>query len=304
MPRAAVGKRISFLDVKTVVGVGSTGGYSLQNPKDPVLRARKMPHILLRPAFLQFRNRWRSGQSAGRRNLLLLAVTGLIMLCIFLAFRMILLSVASEKLLSELIAVKLVELLFSAFFILQLFSCTVAAIGNVYNAENMSLLLSAPISNRRLFLAKFAETLIETGGMLLIFATPIGLAFVSSLEVSPLFFPVAIVLSFMLMLIPCGWAFVFGTFFVRVASFFWKRGALLLGVLACTSAYVLYRLFDFFANMRVERGAGAIIELVGIFESSSPLWSPTRWASDILNSLSMAAGFSFHPNLPCCFCLP
>ncbi len=205
------------------------------------------------------------------------------MACVFFGFVMILTSLEDDLLFRELIPVKLLELLFYGFFVLQLISTTIAAIGNVYNARNMNLFLTVPISTGRLFTAKFLETLFETSLMFVIFAFPVGLAYLYSVPLEPGFMLAAVAVTIPFLLIPTGIAFVLGTMFVNIAALIWKRGLFLVVCLFCVVAWGLISLFQLLDQVRLERGGGnAIVQLIGLFDNPNPTWMPSRWAADLV----------------------
>ena len=246
-----------------------------------------MPATLLRPYYLQFRNRFHRNIEAkqnARRDGLLLLIALTVMGCIFIGFVMILNSLENDVLFREIIPVKLLELLFYGFFILQLISTTIATIGNVYNAKNMNLFLAAPVSTGRLFAAKFLETLIETSLMFVIFALPVGLAYLYSVPLEPGFMLASAAVLIPFLLIPTGIAFVLGTVFVNITSLIWKRGRFLILCLFGVVFWGLFNLFELLDQVRLERGGGnAIVQLIGLFDNPNPIWMPSRWAADLIS---------------------
>lgn len=246
-----------------------------------------MPQVILRPYYLAFRNRFKArdrSKHATKRDLLLLIVTLIIMSCIFLGTVMILRSLAFNKVLEVVIPVKILGLLFYAFFVLLLISNTVACIGNIYNAQNMNLLLYTPISSLRLYFAKLFETLIETSLMFVVFLFPVGLAYVFTLDVRPGFLLSSAAIALPFLLIPTGIAMVIGTMFVRFASVVWRRGVFLLACIAGMGAWALYSLISLLKEIEFRSGGGnAIIQMIGLFDNPNPIWLPSRWASDLIS---------------------
>ncbi len=246
-----------------------------------------MPQVILRPYYLAFRNRFKArdrSKHAGKRDLLLLVVTLIIMSCIFFGTVMILRSLAFNQVLEVVIPVKILGLLFYAFFVLLLISNTVACIGNIYNAQNMNLLLYTPVSSLRLYLAKLIETLFETSMMFVVFLFPVGLAYVFTLDVRPGFLICSAAIALPFLLIPTGIAMVIGTIFVRFASIVWRRGLFFLGCIAAMGGWALYSLISILGEIEFRSGgANAIIQMIGLFDNPNPIWLPSRWASDLIS---------------------
>ena len=206
------------------------------------------------------------------------------MLCIFFGFVMILSSLKDDPLMQEIIPIKIIELLSYAFFLLQLLSTTIAGIGNIYNAKNMDLFLSVPLSTPKLFVSKFFETLIETSTMFAVFALPVGFAYLWSVDVHPGFLPAAFVLAIPFLVIPTSFAIVLGTFFVRVSTFVWKRGLFLLVCLFAAIIWGIFNLFSLLSEVQIQQGGGnAIVQLIGLFGNPNPIWMPSRWVADLLS---------------------
>ncbi len=196
---------------------------------------------------------------------------------------MVLRSLAFDKMLEVIVPVKILGLLFYAFFVLLVISNTVACIGNVYNSQNMNLLLYTPVSSLRLYLAKLIETLFETSTMFVVFLLPVGLAYIFALDVRPGFLLSSAAIAIPFLMIPTGIAMVIGTVFVLCASFVWRRGLFFLLCLLSMGAWALYSLIDLLGEIELKRGgANAIVQIIGVFENPNPLWLPSRWASDLI----------------------
>lgn len=246
-----------------------------------------MPATILRPYYLGARNRFikrDSTKHSVKRDLLMLFVTFLVMLCIFVGFVMILKTLAEEPVLRELIPQKILELLFYAFFILLMFSNTIAAMGNLYSAENMNLFLTTPVSSLRLFSAKLFETIVETSLMFFVFLLPVGLAYCYTLDIRPWFFIGSAVITFPFLVIPASLAFVLATIFVKLASIVWKRGYFFFLCIVGIGAWVASSLVALLKQVQLERGGqNAIIQMIGLFDNPSPNWLPSRWAADLIS---------------------
>lgn len=261
-----------------------------------------MPQTILKPYLLSFLNRLRRTDHSNhsrRRDISLLVMSLMIMLCIYSTFAMILYNIKDNPLFLELIPIKLIQLLFYAFFVILVLSNTVAAVGNIYNSNNMNFLLYVPVSGLRLYFSKVVEMLAESSFMLVVFAIPTSLAFYTTLDLSFEFLLSLVLLTPAFLLIPIGPAVVLASVFVRFASVFWKRGTFLLVVGAMVSFYVVLRLILFFTQVSVQRGGTkAILEIAGFTDNPNPMWLPSRWASEIVQVHFPGFGSGFEPVLP------
>lgn len=253
-----------------------------------------MPSTILRPIFLTVRNRLnptRTRPENRKRDLLLLAFALGTMICIFFCCSMIFSAASSDNFFREILPTKLIELTFFSFFFLLLFSNTIAAIGNLYTAPNMNLLLAAPVSSGRLYLAKLLETVIETGTMYFIFLFPVALAYCVFLGVESWFLVAAGVVSIPFLFIPAGLGMALGTLVVRIAALFRKK-ALFVSLLGLTAlAAAAAKAIQTISRYETEyQGAAALVELVGLFSNPSPVWLPSRWAADLLSAYAAESG--------------
>lgn len=207
------------------------------------------------------------------------------MLCIYLGFTMIFRSMHDNSLFIAIVPLKLIQLMCYAFFVLLFISNSVAAIGNIYAAENMNLLLTTPVSSFRLYLAKIIEMVVETGFMLLIFALPAFLSFIYTLDVSWNFILAGALVALPFLIIPAGLSIAIATIFVRLSSVLWKRGALFLLMIAALIFWGLINLAHFLTHTQIANDSeNAIIQLIGFFGNPNPIWLPSRWISDILGA--------------------
>jgi len=244
-----------------------------------------MPATILRPFYLTLKNRLtcpKSSEYNRKRDLILLGMTGVIILCIYMVAVMILNTVKSNELYLAIVPTKLVELTFYLFFLTLIFSNTVATIGSIYSARNMDLLLTLPISPLRLYLAKASEILFESSSMLIMFSIPVSLAFSNTLDISYSFFFLVFATSIPMIIAPIGISILLGTLFVRFASMVWKRGTFLAIVAIVVGAYMATSIFNSLNGVGVGQGAQAMMNLIALFDNPNPVWLPSRWSSDLV----------------------
>lgn len=172
---------------------------------------------------------------------------------------------------------RLLVLLFVTFFAVLLLSNTITALTTFYLADDVNLLLAAPIEPRLLHHARFAETLASSSWMVLLFGLPIFLAYGVVGHAGPLFYlgTAAALLAFVA--IPAAIGVLVATLIVLVFPAQRARDGLLVLVgLTVGAAFVLVRL------ARPERLAdpsglaGFASFLVGFGGEPSP-WLPTTW---------------------------
>jgi ABC-2 type transport system permease protein len=206
------------------------------------------------------------------------------MFFLFLASSMTLSALEGDPLFEELIPKKILELIHYGFFILLLFSNTIVALGRIYTAESMDILLRAPTSNLRLFFAKFFEIYFETTLMMFIFILPVAYAYCNTLGISYDFITSLMSGLVLLAIIPTGLSFALAAIVSRLASKLWKRGGLLLSSVILLAVWAFWTLSKLLQEVRLEKGGtNAIVQFIGLFDNPNPYWLPSRWAVDSLS---------------------
>ena len=247
-----------------------------------------MPSTILRPYLHTFVNRFRRsarGALGLNRDMLMLGVALLIMLCIFTATYVGLTAMARRPIFLTVLPPRLIDVAFFYFFFLLVVSNTVAATGNIFTSDRMSLLLVAPVSNFRMFAAKFIETCFETGLMFYVFTFPAILAISLRIDAPPQFLLSYFLFTLPYLIIPVALGIIFATLLSRIISFVWRRGAFFLVLLAGAILYGLSTLGATLERVRTEgRASQSLAAIAGLYENPNPYYMPSRWMSDILNT--------------------
>ena len=228
-----------------------------------------------------------------RTNLTVLTTIFLVMSAIFVAFRLVLRTATDNVVLGELLPPSLISITFYVFFYLLIFSSTVSAIGTLFTAESLDIFLAAPISPLRLFLGKTIEIAIETGFMFMIICLPIGLAYAVTFGLGAAFFLRCIAAGLPFLLCTTAIGIICGTAFSRFSSFFWRRGYIFLAAMIAVILWGANNLMDSLFGVKISRGSSVIVaQTLGIFDNPNPIWLPSRWAADLINS-SFSGGSPF-----------
>ncbi|MDG2308698.1 MAG: hypothetical protein P8R42_29310 [Candidatus Binatia bacterium] len=177
---------------------------------------------------------------------------------------------------------RLLVLLFVTFAMVLLISNTVSALTTFYLADDVNLLLAAPVDTRLLHHARFIETLISSSWMVLLFGLPAFLAYGVVYEAGPLFYlgTVATLVPFLFIFCAIGVLVTTGLVLLFPAQRA-RDGLLVLVGLLIGAAFLTARM------LRPERLAdadglvGFAAFLVGFGGSPSP-FLPTTWAGEVL----------------------
>ncbi|MCC6219632.1 MAG: hypothetical protein IT291_00150 [Deltaproteobacteria bacterium] len=209
------------------------------------------------------------------------------MLCIFVCAMVVLVSMRGDPFFEAIIPAKIIQLIFFSFFFLLLVSNVIAAIGNLFSADCMNFFLIFPVSTTRLYFARLLSIMAETSPMYFIFAFPIALAYCLSLGLGVRFLIVGLSVSIPFLFILSGISVVIASILMAVSMYIKKRkqffGLLLLFSIGYAALCVIGKL----ASLDIKRGAqsaNVIVQAIGVFSNPSPLWLPSRWASDVLTS--------------------
>lgn len=252
---------------------------------------------LLRPHYLAIRNKFLRAKRSSRglkREMLLIAIAAIIMICIYVAFHLLLRGLSREPSIVAIVPRKMLDMVYGYFFLLTAISSTVAAMGNIYSSETAQLILQAPVSSFKFYTAKFIETFLETSFMFFVLTTPAAVAYVNQLHISWLFLPAAFFLSLVFLLIPVGFGIAIATLFAQIIAYLWRRGGLLLaGILIAFLGAASQLARELERVQETNGGAKAFAGMVGLYSRRNPLWLPSRWVSDCLGYFLTGTGEGF-----------
>lgn len=177
---------------------------------------------------------------------------------------------------------RLLVLLFVTFAMVLLISNTVSALTTFYLADDVNLLLAAPVDTRLLHHARFIETLISSSWMVLLFGLPAFLAYGVVYEAGPLFYvgAVATLLPFLCLFGAIGVLVTTGLVLVFPAERA-RDGLLVLVGLLIGAAFLTARLLRPERLAEADGLVGFAAFLVGFGGTPSP-YLPTTWAGEVL----------------------
>src|SRR2546428_12361043 len=144
---------------------------------------------LLQPRLLSLRNVVRRGRL---RAVTVTVLVGLFWIGCFVLFTRVLGYFHGLGDFGPFLTQRLPSLLFLTFFGVLLVSNTVTALTTYYLAGEVTPLLAAPLSHRRLHHARFVETAVASSWMVLLVGLPVLLAYGVVYHAGPLFFAAAV----------------------------------------------------------------------------------------------------------------
>ncbi|MEZ4463634.1 MAG: hypothetical protein R3F43_03725 [bacterium] len=138
--------------------------------RDP--RRARLPGLLW-PLWRSIANAPRARGGRTRSRILLFGTLGVaFMLASFFGARWLFEAFLQAEFLAELLIRRTVGIVLLFFTGLLVFSSTVTAFSTLFAADDLPLLVVAPVSTGRLYLARLAETWLQSSWMMLVFALP------------------------------------------------------------------------------------------------------------------------------------
>jgi len=233
---------------------------------------------LLAPRLLAARHALRRGYV---KPLALGLVTALFWIGCFLFFERVLAYFQTITALGPVLTQRLLVLLFVCFFAVLLLSNVVAALTTFYGAEEVSLLLAAPLSVRRLHQARFVETLAASSWMVLLFGLPAFAAYGVVYRAGPLFYAATVATLVPFLVIPAALGVLATTGLVLVVPARRAGDVLLVaGTVLTSAAYLAFRV------LRPERlaspsGLAGFAGFLADVGAPAP-YAPSTWAAEVL----------------------
>lgn len=244
---------------------------------------------VLTPKWRSALARIRQEQSGSSARALLLALIALIFwTAVFgIAFRVLHYFQGVDEI-GNLMAGKMLEVILLAFLSILLLSNIITALSTFFLAKDLDLLVAAPVSGWRLYLAKLAETVVHSSWMVALLSLPIFTAYGIVYQGGPLFPLMALAGFIPYVVLPA----VAGTAvtMILVNVFPARRTRELLGLVATGAVVIVVVSLRFLRPERLARPEGFknLVEYLAVLETPASSWLPSEWAA------SMVMNWVFH----------
>lgn len=251
--------------------------------------------LLLSPRWKRLRHRLaKPGHERLRVGMLALLI-GALWAGIYIVFVKALAYFTAEEMFGTIAATKLLSMVLVTFAFVAIVSNIITTFSTYFLADDLDLLIAAPLPARSLYAARFIETCFESSWMVLVFGLPVFLAY-GRVFTAPWSFYVVSVVSFgSLLVIVTGLSVFVVQTLVRTFPVRRLRDLFVfVGILMFVSAYLLFRMIrpEEFLN---PEGFASIMDYLSIMgEASSPLL-PTTWAMEALRPYVTGYGFEHVP---------
>ncbi|MBW1994265.1 MAG: hypothetical protein JRI77_07405, partial [Deltaproteobacteria bacterium] len=131
---------------------------------------------LLKPRFWSFRNPGRKKRQSLR--LYTMAVVGILVWGgIFTVSFRVLLYFQSIQELGDLLAYKLLSMVFLTLFSLLVFSSTITCLSKLYLSKDLSLVHSLPVSSYKIFFSRWIESTMDSSWMVIVYTMPVFISY-------------------------------------------------------------------------------------------------------------------------------
>lgn len=246
---------------------------------------------LLQPRFQSLINILKRYNSDRVVKTLFLGLLGIVFwIGIYIIFHRVLLYFRGVEGIGDLLAEKLLSMVFLTFFSILIFSNIITSLSTFYISEELNLLLSTPVSQEKIFFSKYIETITDSSWMVLSFGLPVFIAYGTAYH-SPFYFYLGIPFVFLpFIIIPSGIGISITIFISRVLPARMARNFFfLLAIFAFIILYILFRL------LRPERftdpeAFGSLVGYLTELEIPASPWIPSYWATKAVFPLLKGSG--------------
>ena len=238
---------------------------------------------VLSPKWLQVRNTPRSSERAHGLALVLFALMGVAFwLVLFFAARWFFGRCYEVELVGQILIRRVLDMVFLTFLTVLLFSNVVTAFSTFLLADDLPLLVAAPVPTDRLYHARLVEAALQSSWMVMIFGLPVLAAAGVVFSAGPGYYAMAALVLPPFLLMPA----VVGSIvsLVLATVFPARRSRDVLALLAVMSFAVLYLLFRLLEPERLLNpdGFGDLVDFLQTFTAPTSIWLPSHWAIEAL----------------------
>ncbi len=257
--------------------------------------------VLLRPRIMPLFKRGLSRSLAGGRSrLLVLGASGAAFWCgLFAAARRVLLHFRGVEEIGDILALKLLSMILIVCFALLLFSSILTSLSKLYLSRDLLLVHSLPVARHRLFLARWLDSTVDSGWMVVLFTLPVFLAYGLVFDAGPAYYGATLFSLAALALIASAvsaLAVMVGVILVPAGRM--RSIVVVLGVVLFVTLYVAIRLSRPEQLVNPEVFESVLAYVAALQAPVSPLL-PSTWAYDSIRSALAGAAASslFHAAL-------
>jgi ABC-2 type transport system permease protein len=239
---------------------------------------------LLGPKWRTRLQRARSGEGRALKGLVLGLVALVFWGFVFGVIARMLVYFRGAQGIGDLLAAKLLGLAFLTFLGILLLSNVITALSTFFLADDLEILVAAPLDGLQLYGARLVETVADSSWMVALMAIPLLLAYGVVYGGGPTYYLLAAVTTAAFLVLPA----VVGSAFtlVLVNVFPARRTRDLLALIALFAAAGVVALFRFLRPERLMRPEEFrdLVDFVAVLRTPTSPWLPSQWVADALLS--------------------
>jgi ABC-2 type transport system permease protein len=238
----------------------------------------------VRPKLRAKINRARTDEARAFKAMLLGFVGLFFWAFIFMVIFRMLLYFRGTQGIGDLLAGKLLGLAFLTFFSILLLSNVITALSTFFLADDLELVVAAPVDPVKVYGARLVETIVDSSWMVALMAVPLLTAYGVIYDGGPVYYLLALATMGAFLVVPA----VIGTgvtlFLVNV--FPARRARDLLALIGLFAAASVVALFRFLRPERLVRPEDFrnLVDFVAVLRTPTSPWLPNEWAADALMS--------------------
>ncbi|MDY6904515.1 MAG: hypothetical protein SWH61_07490 [Thermodesulfobacteriota bacterium] len=255
---------------------------------DPQVRISAILGPLLRPRVLSFKNRI---LKSGQMRLLVFGLIGAALWGgVFAGAFRVLTYFQSIEQLGDILAYKLLSMIFIVMLSLLIFSSIITVLSKLYLSRDLDLVHSLPVAGRHVFLARWIESTADSSWMVVVFVLPVFIAYGIVFSAGPVFY-----FSFTISLVSlCITASALSAIAIAIAVNLISASRLktifvFMGLLLFVVLYMAFRLLRPERLVDPEMFTTTLVYLKSLSTPSTP-WLPSTWAYDAVRA-SLSGSF-------------
>lgn len=238
---------------------------------------------LLKPRLLSTLNRLKRAEKGAGGKLVFMGLVALLFwLGVFFGFYKALAYFQAAEGFGEILARKLMGMIWVTFFAILIFSNVITALSTFFLSKDLETIHSSPVSLESIFWARFTSTLVDSSWMVAFFGLPVFLAYGAVFKAGGMFYLALLLTALPMLVLAAAISVIFTQALVN--AFPAQRTKDLLILLSIAMAAILYLLFRF---MRPERlvnpdAFGTMVSYFASLSTPASPWLPSYWATEAL----------------------
>lgn len=242
--------------------------------------------ILLRPKLYAARPARAGADGRSPLRIVVFALLGVLFaIGIFALARWVLGQIMTVDIIGELIAKKLLSMMFMSFFFILVFSNMVTALTTFFLADDLALVRTVPVAFESFWWARYLEMVFHSSWTVVSFSLPVFAAYGVTFKAGPAYYLAVLAVVSLFVFVPAALGLSVTTVLVNAFPAHRLREVLLVaGIVGFVGLYLLVRFLEPERFLNPE-GFGTMVEFVARFNAPEFVLLPSYWAAETLYPL-------------------